>query len=56
MRAIYKIYSKIKSSRKVLKRVQYKILEKLDKVYIDLSKSFNVSFINEVKYYILLID
>ena len=54
VRAIYKAYSKAKSSRKVSKRVQHEVLEKLDKVHIDLNESFNVPSINEAKYYMLL--
>ena len=56
VRAICEVCSKVKSSRKVSKRVQYEVLEKLGKVHIDLSESFNVPFINGAKYYMLLTD
>ena len=46
--------SKAKSSRKISRRQQREILEKLDKIHIDLRGLFNVSSINEVKYYMLL--
>ena len=51
---IYKTCFKAKLSRKVSRRQQREILEKLDKVHIDLRGLFNVLSINEVKYYMLL--
>ena len=54
VKPICETYSKTKSSRKVSRRQQREILEKLDKVHIDLRGPFNVSSVNEVKYYMLL--
>ena len=55
-RFIYKIYTKTKFIRKISKRIQYKIFEKFDKIYLNLNKFFNVSLINGIKYYIFFTD
>ena len=54
IKPIYETCSKAKSSRKVSRRQQREILEKLDKIHIDLRGPFNVSSVNEVKYYMFL--
>ncbi len=56
VRLICKTCNKVKLLRKVSKRVQYEVLEKLGKIHIDLEELINVPFINEAKYYMLLID
>ena len=54
VKLICKACSKAKSSRKVSRRQQREVLEKLDKIHIDLGEPFNVPSINGVKYYMLL--
>ena len=56
VRSICEICFKAKSSRKISKRFQYEIFEKFDKIYMNLRDSFNVSFIDEIKYYIFFIN
>ena len=56
VRPIYKACFKAKSTRKVLRRVQHEVLEKLGKIHMDLGGPFNVPSINRAKYYMLLTD
>ena len=53
---IYKFCIKMKSLRKISKKISKKIYKKFDKIYINLDKLINISFIKKTKYYIFLID
>ena len=56
MKAICEACSKAKSSRKVSRRAQHEILEKLGKIHMDLGGPLNVASINGAKFYMLLTD
>ena len=55
-RPICEACAKAKSTRKVSRRVQHEVLEKLGKIHLDLGGPFNVPSINGAKYYMLLTD
>ena len=56
VRPICEACSKAKSQRKVSRRPQREVVEKLGKVHMDLGGPFNVPSINGARYYILLTD
>ena len=56
VRPICEACSKAKSVRKVSRRVQHEVLDKLGKIHMDLGGPFNVPSINGAKYYMLLTD
>ena len=56
VRPICEACTKAKSSRKVSRRMQHEVLEKLGKIHIDLGGPFNVPSINGAKFYMLLTD
>ena len=56
VRPICEACSRAKSTRKVSKRTQHEVLEKLGKIHMDLGGPFNVPSINGARYYMLLTD
>ncbi len=56
VRPICEACNKAKSVRKVSRRVQHEVLEKLSKIHVDLGGPINVPSINGAKYYMLLTD
>lgn len=56
VRPVCEACSKAKLTRKVLRRTQHEVLEKLGKIHMDLGGPFNVPLINEAKFYMLLTD
>lgn len=55
-KSICEACSKAKSQRKVSRRQQREIVEKLGKIHMDLGGSINVFSIHGAKYYMLLTD
>ena len=56
VRSICEACTKAKSQRKVSRRVQREVLEKLGKIHVDLGGPFNVPSVDGAKFYMLLTD